>query len=99
MDRQNALHLQLRMQLYTLAGVLRRGEGDARRLWSLADGALDTHDDAGVEHQTLRNELVGLMREIAARRPFDAAGVADRLKALADDVAHLPRHRDLALAG
>jgi hypothetical protein len=99
MDRQNALRLQLRMQLYTLAGALRRGETDPRRLWSLADGALDTHDDACLDHPSLRNEVVGLMRDIAARRTFDAPAVADRLKTLADGVAHLPRHRDLALAG
>jgi hypothetical protein len=98
MDRQNALRLQLRMQLYTLAGALRRGEADGRRLWALADGALDTHDEAGLDHATLRNEVVGLMRDVAACRSFDAPALADRLKALADDAAHLPRRRELALA-
>jgi hypothetical protein len=82
-----------------MAGVLRRGEADGRRLWSLADGALDTYDDAGLDHQTLRNEVVGLMRDVAARRSFNTAATAGRLKALADGIAHLPRHRDLALAG
>jgi hypothetical protein len=99
MDRETALRLQLTIQLHALAGALRRGETDPRRLWSLADLALDSHDQAGMEHPALRGEVVALMRAIAARRGIDAGSVAGRLELLADGIPQPPRHRDLALAG
>jgi hypothetical protein len=91
MERETALRMQLRIQVYALVAVLRRPETDPRRAWTIADAVLDSHDASGVDHAALRGEVCHLMHAIAARRDVNAPAVADRLKALADAIS--PNHR------
>lgn len=81
MNRRAAPHHRLRADIHALAAALRRPDADPREVWRLADAALDAHDESGSERLELRAEVVWVMNQIAARRPFDADACADRLHA------------------
>jgi hypothetical protein len=98
MDRTDALLFQLRVQVQVLARALARPDVDVRAVWRLADAVLDTHDEARAERLDLRAEVYALMRAIAARRPYDAGGVAGRLAAHARALAAVRPERVPALS-
>ncbi|MDB4952149.1 MAG: hypothetical protein JWM27_4798 [Gemmatimonadetes bacterium] len=98
MERQTALRMQLRIQVYALVALLRRPEADPRRVWTIADAVLDSHDASQADHAALRGEVCHLMHAIASRRDVNAAAVADRLKAFTDAISPNPKPA-VALAG
>lgn len=81
MNRLATLHHRLRADVHALAAALRRPDADPREVWRLADAALDAHDESGSECLELRAEVVWVMTQVAALRPFDADACADRLAA------------------
>lgn len=83
----------LRTRVHALATALRRPDADPRQVWRLADAALDAHDEGGVDLLELRAEVVWVMRQVAARRPFDTDACADRLRAATTDLPAGPDAR------